>query len=144
MTDHINHDMHENSRESFKNHNKEKRTDIILNVFRSSPTPLTDRQVMRRLFQVDPNYVRPAIHDLLEKGVLIYTGDTKCEETKETVRLSALATSGHTAAPEKPKCSHYRDFFILFRLYRNERTRTNNEEKFKTLLKFLDENTPLV
>jgi hypothetical protein len=52
--------------------------------------PMTDREIMMRLNQVDPNYCRPRISDLIEDGVLIEAGEKVCPITGKTVRIVRL------------------------------------------------------
>lgn len=49
--------------------------------------PATDRQVMLGLGFSEPNSVRPRITELMEAGLVIETGSTRCTTTGKTVRL---------------------------------------------------------
>jgi hypothetical protein len=46
----------------------------------------TDREVMVGMGFTEPNSVRPRITELLEEGLLVDAGNTKCRFTGKTVR----------------------------------------------------------
>lgn len=47
----------------------------------------TDREVMQGLGFAEPNAVRPRITELMEQGLLVEAGNTRCKWTGKTVRL---------------------------------------------------------
>lgn len=48
--------------------------------------PATDREIMKALGRVDPNYVRPCITGLIKAGVLYEVDSVKCPDTGRMVR----------------------------------------------------------
>jgi len=83
---HPTHRMHDNSLDSFAQHDLTGRALEVFNVIRQRG-PMTDRQAMAALGRVDPNYVRPAITRLIDDGVLRECGTRKDETTGRNVRV---------------------------------------------------------
>lgn len=86
--------IHINSLRAFMQGSDElfgKRHRQIIGIFRRSPGPRTDREIMIALGFSDPNSCRPRITELVETGVLVEYGETECPITKKTVRLVTLA-----------------------------------------------------
>ena len=67
-----------------------RRAQVVLDLFKSSPCALTDREVMFRLGFVEPNAVRPRITELVQLGYLQERGKTKCAITGKQVRKVSL------------------------------------------------------
>jgi len=88
---HAHHRAHENSRESFAQHDLNGRALEVFNVIRERG-PMTDRETMAALGQVDPNYVRPAITRLVDDGVFRECGTRKDETTGRNVRVVEINT----------------------------------------------------
>jgi DNA-binding Lrp family transcriptional regulator len=77
---------HTNSFLSHQNINKYQRRQIILNVYRSSNRPLTDREVAERAGFCEMNAVRPRITEMIEDGILQECGVVKSQRTGRRVR----------------------------------------------------------
>lgn len=82
--------LHTNSMLSSREVEKFNRHKIILDVYRTSSRPLTDREVMARCGFTDMNSCRPRISELIEGKHLIERGSTKCPITGKTVRLVGI------------------------------------------------------
>lgn len=67
-----------------------KRQREILKAFGQRAT-LTDRECLTALGYSDMNAVRPRITELIDSGVLVEVGETKCPATKKTVRICRIA-----------------------------------------------------
>ncbi len=72
------------------------RREKVLDVYRKSSRPLTDREVMSDLGYTDPNMARPRITELIDMGYLREAGSVKDTLTKKTVRLVELAAGQMT------------------------------------------------
>lgn len=86
--------IHENSVESAHHIEKSHRETEILGVYAEQGVPLTDRTVACILGSNDPNYSRPRISELIDKGLLAECGKTRDTLTKKTVRLVRLTRPG--------------------------------------------------
>jgi len=70
-----------------------KRQASILNILEDNPQGLTAREVTKVMYErgyikyLDPNYARPRIHELLDKGLIEVLGKKKDPETE---RYSAV------------------------------------------------------
>ena len=88
--------MHENS---IKTYGEEKvrlskRAVTIYDTFKANPhLQFTDRMILKKLSQTDPNYVRPRITELIKAGLLIECGKVNCHETGKTVRVVKLPST---------------------------------------------------
>tara|TARA_Y100000593_G_scaffold36255_1_gene70618 strand:- start:601 stop:891 length:291 start_codon:yes stop_codon:yes gene_type:complete len=84
--------MHNNSLAAYAEEESSlsRRAQVVLDMFRSSPCALTDREVMFRLGFIEPNAVRPRITELVQLGYLQERGKTKCAVTGKQVRRVSL------------------------------------------------------
>ena len=69
-----------------------KRHRLIIDIFRSAHSPITDREAMIAARATDPNFVRPRITELIDAGILDEVGSRVCPVTGKTVRLVKLHT----------------------------------------------------
>lgn len=67
-----------------------KRHRLIIGIFQSAHSPITDREAMIAARAADPNFVRPRITELIEAGILEESGSRVCPVTGKTVRLVKL------------------------------------------------------
>ena len=67
-----------------------KRHLLLLAIFRSARSPISDREAMIAAGATDPNFVRPRISELIEAGILDEVGSRVCPVTGKTVRLVKL------------------------------------------------------
>lgn len=84
--------IHANSMESWHELEPGERHRVILECYRSSPVPLTDREVAHRLGFRDLNAVRPRITELIELGHVCECADVKDKTTNRTVRACTNTT----------------------------------------------------
>jgi hypothetical protein len=83
--------MHANSLDAFKSLNTGARRQAILEVYRASSCPLTDRDVGERLGFSDLNAVKPRITEAIKRGLLVECPSVPDHATKRTVRTATLA-----------------------------------------------------
>jgi hypothetical protein len=83
--------IHSNSLESWRTLDATSRRQAILEVYRHSPRPLTDRQVRDELHLQDMNQVRPRITELVKGHWLREVGKVRDEYSRKTVRLVTVA-----------------------------------------------------
>ena len=88
------HDMHPNSIEAYceelQTGHIETREEVILNVVRTSPKPLTDRDVLGLVGMSDMNCVRPRITELIKAGFIREVDSITCPVTHKQVRRVAI------------------------------------------------------
>ena len=99
-------DIHENSRESFKEYRKAKGFSYrsrIWNLYHAAGRPLTDREIMQSLLETDPNNIRPEITRLKQDGLLVEVGKNKCPVTGKTVRIATVTNRIYFNRNEKPE-----------------------------------------
>lgn len=85
--------IHENSvlsNEDGKERLYELRRAKVLAALRSSPAPMTVREIMTYCGFEDPNAVRPRVTELLKDGALIEAGNVQCPITGRRVMLVAI------------------------------------------------------
>jgi len=84
--------IHQNSVESYDEHKSSGKARSfrikILGVLSRHDTPLTDREIMNILGEVDVNNIRPEITRMKQEGILVECGKITCQHTGKTVRLS--------------------------------------------------------
>lgn len=85
----------DHSYRSIRTVNTESREALVLSVYKSKGTPLTDREVMEALEMHDPNMVRPRITRLIAKGILKETGSRQCPSTNRLVRTATIDPLQH-------------------------------------------------
>jgi hypothetical protein len=95
--------MHANSLAAYHSLNISERAQAVLKVYVESSTPLTDREVMRRMNFSDPNQVRPRATELVDAGLLEEAGDTIDKETGKRVRLCRPAGRALEMKPVDPQ-----------------------------------------
>ena len=83
--------IHPNSAECYATLNLSAREEAVLSAF-VGELWLTDRQVMAKMGQTDPNACRPRITALVQRGILVECGKTKDETTGKTVRICTIRT----------------------------------------------------
>jgi len=81
--------LHTNSIEAHRTNRYSERHRQILDSIRAAGAG-TDREIMHRLGQVDPNTVRPRITELVESGVLLEVGQRRDPITRKVVRVVDL------------------------------------------------------
>lgn len=88
MGKHAKHDIHDNSRDSWREEKPRVygRRQQILSAFRTAGT-LTDRGVANFLGWEDMNKVRPRITEMVDDGTLVEVGSVYCQKTRRLVRL---------------------------------------------------------
>ena len=81
-------DVHQNSIESYHSSGPliSRRAQMVLDWVRANGRA-TDRQVMQGLGFTDGNAVKPRISELIQIGLLVEVGATRCHITGKTVRL---------------------------------------------------------
>ncbi len=72
-------------------------------MYNTAGRPLTDREIMQTLQEIDPNNVRPEITRLKQDGLLIEVGKNKCSFTGKTVRLVTVTGTPYFNRHEKPE-----------------------------------------
>lgn len=84
--------IHPNSIAAYQELSTESRCEAILYVYRSSPKPLTDRQVKVALGLDEMNAVRPRISEMIkeERPRLKEVDKVKCATTGKRVRIVTL------------------------------------------------------
>lgn len=93
---------HANSLAAYDALNLGERSSAVLRVYVEASTPLSDREVMRRLGSNDPNYVRPRATGLIDDGLLEECGNTVDSDTGRTVRLCRPAGRALAIKPVDP------------------------------------------
>lgn len=88
---HSKHFMHKNTLKSYEEMREtlSKRKALILDSVISAG-PGTDRQIMDRVMLSEPNMVRPSITALVQMGMIVEIGTTKCHVTGKKVRVVDL------------------------------------------------------
>ncbi len=86
MGDHPIHHIHENSREAYATIELSERSRKILEVYKGSTVPLTDRQIAARMGHAR-DWVQPRVSDMIRDGLLEECGKTECSVSGKMVRL---------------------------------------------------------
>ena len=92
---HPHHEMHNNSRAAWREHDATGRAAEVCRVLRKAGKPLTDREICGLLGSSDMNYARPAVTNLIDAGMLEEVYHSPCATTGRTVR-SVWFTSKET------------------------------------------------
>jgi hypothetical protein len=98
-------DIHQNSRDSYKDFRGAKQSSYrarIWNLYNDAGKPLTDREIMQTLHEIDPNNIRPEITRLKQDGLLMEVGKNKCPITGKTVRIATITNRLYFNRNERP------------------------------------------
>lgn len=81
--------VHDNSIQTFyeTEQDREKRRAEVFEVYVKAGRSMTDREVCKALGYNDLNAVRPRCSELVDEGLLIEVGKTRCPITNRRVRL---------------------------------------------------------
>jgi predicted HTH transcriptional regulator len=99
-------DIHQNSRDSYKDFRGVKQSSYrarIWNLYNDAGKPLTDREIMQTLHEIDPNNIRPEITRLKQDGLLMEVGKNKCPVTGKTVRIATVTNRVYFNRNERPE-----------------------------------------
>lgn len=94
--------VHTNSLSAYHSLDIGERAAAVLKVYAEASTPLTDREVMRRMGFTDPNQVRPRTTELVEEGLLEECGTAIDKHTQKTVRLCRPTGRALAVKPPDP------------------------------------------